>query len=174
MEFDFESNTGDLFFNYVFASEEYNEFVHNTTIDGKEFNDVFGFFLDGKNIALIPRTNIPVSIETVNGGGPVLGMDPSFPEFYNNNDPSEGGVLPFEYDGFTDVFIAHALGLTAGKHHIKLVIADTSDPLLDSAVFIQAGSFSATNAAVPEPCTFALLAGGLLLGNLVKRKLWTK
>ena len=35
------------------------------------FNDVFGFFLDGKNIALIPATESPVSIDNVNGGNPL-------------------------------------------------------------------------------------------------------
>ena len=50
LEFDFESDTGDLFFNFVFASEEYNEYV------GGGFDDVFGFFLDGQNITLIQST----------------------------------------------------------------------------------------------------------------------
>ncbi|OOP55722.1 MAG: hypothetical protein AYP45_13160 [Candidatus Brocadia carolinensis] len=47
-------------FQYVFASEEYNEFV------GAGFNDVFGFFVDGVNIALIPSTTMPVAIDNVN------------------------------------------------------------------------------------------------------------
>lgn len=126
----------DLFFNYAFASEEYNEFV------GSEFNDVFGFFLDGNNIALVPGTDTPVAINTVNSG--------TNPQFYNNNSPS---TFDTGYDGFTDVFQAQAQNLTAGNHTIKLAIADTSDSILDSAVFIQGSSFGNTPVPTPGPTT---------------------
>jgi hypothetical protein len=153
LEFDFETAGGDVFFNYIFASEEYNEFVDS------EFNDVFGFFLNGVNIALIPGTTTPVSINNVN-----LGVNSAF---YNNNDPSDLGTpTPFniEYDGFTTKFTAQALGLGAGTHRIKLAIADAGDRVLDSAVFIQAGSFSDTPddpQKTPEP---ASLLGLVLVG----------
>ena len=60
--------SGDsLVFNYVFASEEYLEFV------GAGVNDAFAFILTGvtvpypsTNIALIPGTSTPVSIDDVN------------------------------------------------------------------------------------------------------------
>jgi len=139
LEFDFVSEGGDLFFSYVFASEEYNEYANTS------FNDVFGFFLDGKNIALIPGTQTPVSINNVNGGNP-FGQDASYPELFNNNDPSDlEGDEPgyaFEYDGFLNVFTAEALNVGPGVHHIKLAIADAGDSILDSAVFFQYGSFS--------------------------------
>ena len=54
LEFDFTTTTGDLFFSYVFASEEFNEYTNSTV------NDVFGFFVDGVNIALVPGTSTPV------------------------------------------------------------------------------------------------------------------
>ncbi len=135
LEFDLVSTGGNVFFNYVFASEEYNEFVY-------QFNDVFAFFLDGKNIAFIPGTTTPVSVDSVNGGNP-LGTNANHPAFYNNNDPSDGGpFFSFQYDGFTTVFTSEVLHLAPGTHHIKLAIADTLDHVLDSAVFIQAGTFS--------------------------------
>ena len=56
LEFDFVPASGTLSFKYVFSSEEYPEFVNSP------FNDVFAFFLNGKNIALIPNTSTPVSI----------------------------------------------------------------------------------------------------------------
>lgn len=136
LEFEFTTAGGDLFFNYVFASEEYNEFSNTA------FNDVFAFFLDGANIALVPGTTDPVAIDTVNGGNP-LGTDAKNPALFNNNDLEDGGpFFDIEYDGFTDVFTAMALGLSPGTHTISLQIADSSDEILDSAVFIQAGSFS--------------------------------
>lgn len=167
LEFTFTTTGGDLYFNYAFASEEYNEFTNTS------FNDVFGFFLDGVNIALIPGTTTPVSINNVNGGNP-LGTDASNPALFNNNDPSDGATpYDLQYDGFTDVFTASALGLGAGEHTIKLAIADAGDYILDSGVFIQAGTFSSdyTPPAVPEPGTLLLFGGGLVaLGLIRKRK----
>jgi hypothetical protein len=73
LEFDFIPTGNKLSFNFVFASEEYPEFVNDT------YNDNFGFFLSGpgitgpfsggaKNIALIPTTILPVSINNLNNG----------------------------------------------------------------------------------------------------------
>ena len=147
LEFDFESEGGDLFFNYVFGSDEYNEYVNTS------YNDVFGFFLDDENIALIPGTSTAVSINNVNNG--------ANSGYYNDNDPSDGGpYYDFEYDGFTDVFTAQALDLVAGTHHIKLAIADAGDYILDSGVFIQGGSFS------DEPTPVVPVPGAFLLGLL--------
>ena len=129
LEFDFISEGGDLFFNFVFASEEYTEFVNSS------FNDVFAFFVDGVNIALIPGTDTPISINNVS--------DVTNTEFFNNNDPSFGTPsFNIEYDGFTDVFTVSVTGLEPGEHNIKLAIADAGDTILDSAIFIQSGSFS--------------------------------
>jgi len=159
LSFDFSLNgpagtTGDIFFNYVFGSEEYNEWV------GSEYNDVFGFFVDGtdvtNNIALIPGTSTAVSINNVNNA--------SKPSFYNDNDPSDTAVpFAFEYDGFTDVLQAQILGLNAGEiHTISLAIADAGDEVLDSGVFLQAESFSDTPTSVPEPATMLLFGTGLI------------
>lgn len=171
LEFDFVFDSGyggDLYFNFAFASDEYNEFTNTS------FNDVFGFFIDGVNYAVLPGTSTPISINTVNGGGPsYLGELPvSNPEFYNNND---NGVFDIEYDGFTDVFLAEILGLDSGTHHISMAIADAGDHVLDSAVFIQGGTFSDTPTnPVPEPSTFILLGTGLLGLAKASRKKFKK
>ena len=167
LQFDFTSATGDLFFNYVFASEEYNEYANSS------FNDVFGFFLDGVNIALLPGTTTPVSINNINGGNP-LGTNAQNPQFFNNNDPSDGGpFFNLQYDGFTKVFTASAKGLSARNHTIKLAIADAIDSSLDSAVFIQGGTFSSVpTTSVPEPTTMlGILAFGIFgATSSLKRK----
>ncbi|MCH2129865.1 MAG: MBL fold metallo-hydrolase, partial [Pirellulaceae bacterium] len=147
LQFDFQTTGGDLFFSYVFASEEYNEFVNSI------FNDVFGFFLDGENIALVPGTTTPVTINSINNGNP-LGAGATNPQFYNNNDLDEGALFTtqLEYDGFTDVLIAQALDIGPGVHTIKLAVSDVGDQYLDTGVFIRAGSFSDQPiGTVPQP-----------------------
>lgn len=167
LTFEFVADAGELFFNFVFASDEYNEFANSS------FNDVFGFFLNDENIALVPGTDTPVSIDSVNGGNP-LGDDASNEEFFNNNDLDDGGpFFDVEYDGFTDVFTATGT-LVDGVNTISLAIADGGDSAVDSAVFIQGGTFSTDEPPpineVPEPTSLALLGVGVMTGAFVRRR----
>jgi hypothetical protein len=167
LEFQFTTTGGDVFFNFVFASEEYNEYADSP------YNDVFAFFLNDVNIALIPGTSTPVSISTVNGGEPGSMVPPANPQYFNNNDPSDGGLFlnNFGYDGFTDVFTAAGLGLGAGTHTIKLAISDVTDSSLDSAVFLEALSFqddSPANASfdsIVDSDTYLIDFGNVALGT---------
>lgn len=163
--FDFVSAGNSAYFNYVFGSDEYNEWVASS------FNDVFGFFFNGTgvldNVALIPGTTTAVAINNVNNG--------SHAGYYNDNDPSELGTptpFAFEYDGFTDMFTASILGLTAGQtYHLTLAIADAGDRVLDSGVFLQAQSFSQTPVQpIPEPCTMILFGTGIAGAAGILRK----
>ena len=142
-----------LKFRYVFASEEYPEFVCSP------FNDVFGFFIsgpginggfenNGENIAKIPGTNFPVSINFVNNGQiGVWGIPENceipngsldYSNLFNNNNNSNFQPV---YDGFTKVFTAQAVVEPCVEYTIKLTIADVSDEGYDSGVFLEAKSF---------------------------------
>jgi hypothetical protein len=150
LEFDFTVSAGsNLYFIYVFGSEEYPEYV------GSGFSDVLGCFLDGTNIALVPGSSTRVSINTINAG--------TNSAYYRDNS-TEPYPFDLQYDGLTTVLTAVASNLSGGTHHMKLAIADVGDSILDSGVFIQAGSFS-TVPSVPEPSTLGLL-GAAALGVL--------
>jgi hypothetical protein len=162
LQFDFQfgdgSVGGDLFFNYQFASEEYNEYV------GSVYNDVFGLFVDGTNVA-IAGDGSTVSINNVNCGDPYNAAHVGDNcNQYQNNDPTNGVPTPLniEYDGLTTVLQAKALGLAAGTHTLKLAIADAGDFIYDSGLFIQGNSISDQPTAAPEPGTLAMLGTGLL------------
>ena len=162
LKLNFTTTGGDLFFNYVFGSEEYLEFV------GSSFNDVFGFFLNGtaltNNLALIPSTTTPVSINNVN-----LGSNSAY--FRNNSSGQLSGGL--QYDGFTTVLTASALGIGAGTHDIYLAIADAGDRVLDSGVYIQGNSFSTTvtpPSAVPDSGSTLAMFGAVFAGLCALRR----
>jgi hypothetical protein len=132
-------------FNYVFGSDEYLEFVDN------EWNDVFGLFLNGQNIAKLPNNDI-LSINTVNYK--------TNSEFFHGNDPGKDltgdgkGKDPdgietkvwyprVEADGFTSLLEASGTPNTRGEWNtIKLVIADVEDQGKDSWVLLEGGSLT--------------------------------
>lgn len=139
LEFDFVPDADTISFQYVFASDEYNEFVNSS------FNDVFAFFVNGTNCATVNEQ--PVSINTINNGNP-FGTDPrSNPHLYRNNDLDDGGGdIDTEMDGLTVVLTCEASVTPNATNHIKLAIADASDSSLDSNVFLKAGSFATVSA----------------------------
>ncbi|MCB8944221.1 MAG: choice-of-anchor L domain-containing protein [Ardenticatenaceae bacterium] len=134
LEFDFVPDDSQVFFQFVFASEEYNEFVDQS------FNDVFGFFINGQNCALVQ--NDPISINTINNGQTNQGPG-SHPELYRNNDlQNGGGSIDTEADGLTVVLTCNAPVLPNSINHMKLAIADATDRVWDSWVFLEAGSLT--------------------------------
>ena len=162
LRFDFTSTTGSVFFQYVFASEEYNEFV------GSQFNDSFALLLNDVNIALIPGGGGAVTINNVNCG--------SNSAFYRNN--TGGGSttacpnlgLDITYDGLTTVLTASGT-VGTGLNRFSFRIADVGDARYDSGVFIRAGSFSSTNPnAVPEPGSLTLVGAALFGLAAVRRR----
>jgi len=149
IEFDFVPIGNRVTFRYVFASEEYCEFV------GTAFNDVFGFFVSGPgingefdnnaiNVAIVPETDDVVSINTINH------LDNN--NFYVNNATNidaESCDIDFvalfadfiEYDGFTVPLTASFEVIPCETYHIRLIISDVGDDRLDSAVFLETNSF---------------------------------
>lgn len=142
LEFDFVPTENSIAFQYVFASDEYNEFVDS------EFNDVFAFYVNGVNVAVVPNSvtaadpdGLPVSINTINNN--------LHPFWYFDND---SGARDLEMDGMTlGLFTIQAPVTPDVTNHIKLAIADGSDAYLDSNVFLRAGSFTSVNSEFVIP-----------------------
>jgi hypothetical protein len=152
---------GSFGVHYVFASEEYINYA------GTTYNDDFAFLLDGVNIALLPGTSTGVAIDNVN---PTTNSSLYINNVANTNGYPVAG-RDFQFDGLTTVLTASASNLSAGSHTMTFRVRDISDGQLDSAVFVQAGSFSTDTPAtsVPEPGTL-VLAGAALAGLGVARR----
>ena len=137
IEFDMTVAADTLKLSYVFGSEEYMEFA------GTGFNDIFAFWVSGPdipvpvNIAKVPGTDLPVAINNVNAL--------TNPDYYIHN--GDGFEAPYntddmyvQYDGLTTVLLANT-PVTAGEtYHMKIAIADGSDGIFDSGVFLETGS----------------------------------
>jgi gliding motility-associated-like protein len=148
LEFDFIPTGDTIQFQYRFGSEEYPDF--NCT----QFNDIFAFYLSGigypipTNLALVPGTNIPVIINSINDGtvgiGGLssnctgLGAGSPFTNLYVNN----GGSATITYDGLTSLLTSKAAVTPCSTYHMKFAIADVFDHIFDSGVFLKAGSFT--------------------------------
>ncbi|MRX68243.1 gliding motility-associated C-terminal domain-containing protein [Flavobacterium resistens] len=150
LEFDFVPLTDVLSFNYIFASNEYQSFFPC------EYSDGFAFLIKEvgtsdpyKNLAVLPNSTIPVSSTNVrpkiepgvaSNGDPYPGCPAVNQNYFNglNNNTTS----PINYAGQTIVMNARTNVVAGKKYHIKLVIADDKNQYYDSAVFLQAGSFS--------------------------------
>ncbi|MFN5846618.1 MAG: choice-of-anchor L domain-containing protein, partial [Flavobacteriia bacterium] len=133
LEFDFVLQSSTFQFQYIFASEEYPEFAPP---NNPSFNDVFAFYISGpgitgqENIALIPGTPNPVSIDNVNAV--------TYPQYYVDNT----GGQAVQFDGYTTPLTALRTGLTPCQtYHLRMVIADIQTANKNSAVFLKENSF---------------------------------
>ncbi|HOW25485.1 MAG TPA: choice-of-anchor L domain-containing protein, partial [Bacteroidales bacterium] len=150
LEFDFIPAGNTLEFQFIFASEEYLEFCCT------QYNDVFGFFLSGTdipggtvNLAVLPGTTTPITVNQIHS----YVAD----NYYHNsctaanasyyiNNPSGSSIT--QYDGYTVTLTATHAVTACSTYHIKMAIADASDHIYDSGVFLKGQSFSS------EPVAF--------------------
>ncbi len=177
LEFDFEPNSDQIAFQYVFGSEEYPGYTCS------DFNDIFGFFLSGPgingpfsnngiNLAMIPDpnnpgsyTDTPVMINSINSGvsssgnnGPCDDIDENWQDyavFFTNNPNEETVNMP----GFTVPLTATSSVIPCETYHIKLALANVSDQALQSAVFLLENSFSSTGTFIESSSDYGPWSG---------------
>jgi uncharacterized repeat protein (TIGR01451 family) len=154
LQFNVVPSGNTLSLDYVFGSEEYNEYVCTT------FNDAVGIFVSGPgimgevNIARIDQNSAQFSINQINRGTPgytsnnTAGCDLTNSQFFVNNidnyNESPGATSAaiqnnysnVEYDGLTKPLSA-TLGVQPNQPYtIKVVTADIGDAQWDGAVFL--------------------------------------
>lgn len=136
LEFDAVPTFGNIYFEYVWGSEEYPEFICN-------FNDAFLLLVSGPgingtylnnatNIAILPDSSTIVSINTVHDNTVGTNCPTPFDSLYidNSNDTT------IAFDGYTQLLTA-GINLNAGEtYHFKIVVADVMDGIFDSGVFL--------------------------------------
>jgi PKD repeat protein len=168
LEFDFVAAAPNIQFDFVFASEDYCEFIDDQypdrfllLVNGPGISGTFSS--SSANYGLIPNTNTLVNANTIN--------HLTNSTYYINNliNPVNTclltpafGVAPSEiqFDGFTKKIktnIPFQLGQT---YHVKLKIADSGDSAYDAAVFLQAGQYSSSTVSLATPAGLSSVASG--------------
>ncbi|KAF2079265.1 T9SS type B sorting domain-containing protein [Flavobacterium sharifuzzamanii] len=148
LEFDFVALTNSISFNYIFASNEYQNNFPCIYSDGFAFLiKETGSSESYKNLAVLPNSTTAVSattvhpkINTVNGSGgePVVGCEAVNENYFNGYNTASS---PINYAGQTVVMNASTDVIPNKQYHLKLVVADDVTRQYNSAVFIEAGSF---------------------------------
>jgi hypothetical protein len=135
LEFDFVPKSNKLMFDYIFASEEYADYVFT------RYNDVFGLFVNGVNCAVVGPNRDIVSVNNVNNGYQNNGVNAKNSAYYRNNSSYSNPVADTGFNGLTTVLTCEVAVNPGVKNHIKFAIGDVGDSALDSGVFIVANSF---------------------------------
>jgi hypothetical protein len=142
IDFSLEADAGDtLFFNVVFGSDEFPEFI------GSSFIDAFGLFVNGTNIAF--ANGQPINIDN-----PGMTAKPG---------TELDGVMTLLSNGSTVMTFSALLADPTGSNTVKFIVADSGDSILDSVAYISAlGAEDPTPDTVPEPGSMLLLGSGLI------------
>lgn len=145
LEFDFIPLIDTISFDFLFASEEYGTFQCT-------FSDAFAFLLTNNstgvttNLAVVPNTTTPISVVTIRddefNNGCASVNEEYFGDFYQLPLGLNPLGSPANFNGTTVPMTASATVIPGQQYHIKLVVADRQDNILDSAVFLEGGSFN--------------------------------
>lgn len=158
LSFDFIPFSNTLSFDFLFASEEYGNPYFEC-----DYSDSFAFILTdlvtnvSTNLAVLPGTNTPIKVTNIHPDNTGRGAScPGINEQYFG-EYSDALLGATKFNGQTKVLTASSPIIPNHPYRIKLVIANERDHLLNSAVFIEAGSF---NVGQPDLGTDLLVSTG--------------
>lgn len=161
IEMDIVPDNSMLNFKYVFASEEYCEFVNST------FNDVFGFFVSGPGISG-PYSNNGINIAMLPDGSAAAINSVNHlmnDQFFVGNSTSCGtGVINnfISFDGMT-VTMDASLDVVPGEtYHVRIGVGDAGDGIFDSGVFIGIESLGGNPMLTPPSMFSASIDNGVI------------
>ena len=133
IEFDVVPKGKKLSFNYVFASQGImGDRAGNTDLGIQERykgGTAMGIWVNGKNTAFIPGTNLPVNSVNIDDSGKYI-------EYQGDNDHPD-----FLYPTRTPAFSSESAVEPNKSNHIKIAFANALERGMDSALFIN-GKFS--------------------------------
>ena len=151
LEIKFTATTDSISIGFFFASEEYPEYAN------KNVNDAFAFYLidvefgTSQNLAVLPSSNIPISIDNINSI--------TNKEYYIENGiwdknniqkwstQKQLGELAytFQFDGMSTLQYLGGKIIPNHMYLLRIIIVDVGDRLYDSAIFLEANSFKTVN-----------------------------
>ena len=169
LSFDIKPLGDTLKLTYVFGSEEYNDYVNSS------FTDQFRLYITGpnpqggnynlQNMALVPGTDIEVSINTVNNGNASAGTVPTGPctncAYFADNT----GGLTLQYDAFTTKLTACVAVVPCETYSMYLAVWDAGVFIFDSGIAIEEGGLSSN---APTITTEVILDPPGLTPNMVE------
>jgi len=148
VEFHFTAATNTISFNYIFASQEYGQYQCTSA-----WSDAVGFILTEltsgvrTNLATVPGTNSPVSASNIRSSI-VNPACPSLNEtYFDNYNVTDTSTSTINVKGQTIPMTAFANVIIGQNYSLKIAVGDIGDTILDSAIFIEGGSF------FPEICS---------------------
>jgi Calx-beta domain/Domain of unknown function (DUF4114) len=140
IDFNTDSTASQVFFQYVFGSEEFTDF------SGSSFNDLFTLSLNGVNLAKLSNGKTT----SINNLTPSQNPTTWSSDYINN--PSGTGPLSSQVilDGYTKTLTFSGNLIPNARNTLEIKIKDIGDGILDSAVFVKGGSLG-----VIDPTTLA-------------------
>jgi flagellar motor protein MotB len=148
LAFDFKADKDSVTLDFIFASEEYHDYV------GSSFNDAFAVvvsgpgFGTGKNLAVLPGTTTPITVNSINPN--------QNRQYFVDNNPytlvgrinetaranlNQDVLANFEFDGMTKTFSVGFRVTPKQVYHFEIVVSDAGDGNVDSAVLLDGKSF---------------------------------
>ncbi|MGJ8745056.1 choice-of-anchor L domain-containing protein [Polaribacter sp.] len=141
LEFDFIPIGNDFNFNFLFASNEYGEWQCS-------FSDVFAILLtnietnETTNLAVLPGTDTNISVQNIRDQQYNSSCNSINADLFDTYHVDNATNSTVNMRGYTKVMNASSTVIPNNRYKIKFVLGDTNDADFDSAVFIQAGSFT--------------------------------